>query len=193
MIQKSYNKIEDNYIYDEEIDSNKVNEYKEKKKKRKIIIFVVIILLAVFLGMLIGHLLFKDHNDNNIVHKGDLLGIYTSDNFINYIDDISIYNSYENSNKYTFYVRNDNDFKIAYSLYLEEEKLNDKAFANKKYISYAIIKNNKKIKQGKLSSIKNNLLLETTIDSNEIDNYEIRLWNNKTSNGYYNYKVLIKN
>ena len=44
-----------------------------------------------------------------------------------------------------------------------------------------------------LSSIKNNLLLETTIDSNEIDNYEIRLWNNKTSNGYYNYKVLIKN
>lgn len=193
MIQKSYNKIEDNYIYDEEIDSNKVNEYKEKKKKRKIIIFVVIILLAVFLGMLIGHLLFKDHNDNNIVHKGDLLGIYTSDNFINYIDDISIYNSYENSNKYTFYVRNDNDFKIAYSLYLEEEKLNDKAFANKKYINYAIIKNNKKIKQGKLSSIKNNLLLETTIDSNEIDNYEIRLWNNKTSNGYYNYKVLIKN
>lgn len=193
MIQKSYNKIEDNYIYDEEIDSNKVNEYKEKKKKRKIIIFVVIILLAVFLGMLIGHLLFKDHNDNNIVHKGDLLGIYTSDNFINYIDDISIYNSYEISNKYTFYVRNDNDFKIAYSLYLEEEKLNDKAFANKKYISYAIIKNNKKIKQGKLSSIKNNLLLETTIDSNEIDSYEIRLWNNKTSNGYYNYKVLIKN
>lgn len=193
MIQKSYNKIEDNYIYDEEIDSNKVNEYKEKKKKRKIIIFVIIILLAVFLGMLIGHLLFKDHNDNNIVHKGDLLGIYTNNNFVNYIDNISIYNSYENSNKYTFYVRNDNDFKIAYSLYLEEEKLNDKAFANKKYISYAIIKNNKKIKQGKLSSIKNNLLLETTIDSNEIDSYEIRLWNNKISNGYYNYKVLIKN
>lgn len=193
MIQKSYNKIEDNYIYDEEIDSNKVNEYKEKKKKRKIIIFVIIILLAVFLGMLIGHLLFKDHNANNIVHKGDLLGIYTNNNFINYIDNISIYNSYENSNKYIFYVRNDNDFKIAYSLYLEEEKLNNKVFANKKYISYAIIKNNKKIKQGKLSSIKNNLLLETTIDSNEIDSYEIRLWNNKTSNGYYNYKVLIKN
>lgn len=193
MIQKSYNKIEDNYIYDEEIDSNKVNEYKEKKKKRKIIIFVIIILLAVFLGMLIGHLLFKDHNANNIVHKGDLLGIYTNNNFVNYIDNISIYNSYENSNKYTFYVRNDNDFKIAYSLYLEEEKLNNKVFANKKYISYAIIKNNKKIKQGKLSSIKNNLLLETTIDSNEIDSYEIRLWNNKTSNGYYNYKVLIKN
>ena len=84
MIQKSYNKIEDNYIYDEEIDSNKVNEYKEKKKKRKIIIFVIIILLAVFLGMLIGHLLFKDHNANNIVHKGDLLGIYTNNNFVNY-------------------------------------------------------------------------------------------------------------
>ena len=38
-----------------------------------------------------------------------------------------------------------------------------------------------------------NIKIEIHQMINEIDSYEIRLWNNKTSNGYYNYKVLIKN
>ena len=109
MTQKSF---DDNYLYTEEVSPNEVNEYKEKEKNKKFILFVIIILLAVFLGMFIGYLLSKHYNkiNDNTIHQGDLLGIYQYDNFTNYIENVKVYNSYDKSNKYKFYVRNDNEY-----------------------------------------------------------------------------------
>ena len=107
MTQKSFN---DNYLYTEEISPNELNEYKEKGKNKKYILFILIILLTVLLGMFIGYLLSKHYNkiNDNTIHQGDLLGIYQNENFTNYIENMKVYNSYDNSNKYKFYVRNDN-------------------------------------------------------------------------------------
>ena len=57
--------------------------------------------------MFIGYLLSKHYNkiNDNTIHQGDLLGIYQNENFTNYIENIKVYNSYDNSNKYKFYVK----------------------------------------------------------------------------------------
>ena len=172
MTQKSFN---DNYLYTEEISPNELNEYKEKDKNKKYILFILIILLTVLLGMFIGYLLSKHYNkiNDNTIHQGDLLGIYQNENFTNYIENIKVYNSYDNSNKYKFYVRNDNEYEITYKLTINDIKLD-------------------KIKEGKLSNLKNNVLVTTSIGLKTVDNYEILIWGDSNASGYYNYEVVIK-
>lgn len=192
MTQKSF---DDNYLYTEEVSPNEVNEYKEKEKSKKFILFIIIILFAVFLGMLIGYLLSKHYNkiNDNTIHQGDLLGIYQYDNFTNYIENVKVYNSYDKSNKYKFYVRNDNEYQITYKLAINDKKLdNNGKMVNRKNLNYAIIKNDEQIKQGNLGEIKNNVLLTTSINLKSTDNYEILIWGDSNASGYYNYEVVIK-
>ena len=146
--QKSFN---DNYLYTEEISPNELNEYKEKDKNKKYILFILIILLTVLLGMFIGYLLSKHYNkiNDNTIHQGDLLGIYQNENFTNYIENIKVYNSYDNSNKYKFYVRNDNEYEITYKLTINDIKLdNNEKMVNRKNLNYSVFKNDVKIKEG---------------------------------------------
>ncbi|MCI5733631.1 MAG: hypothetical protein MR297_00430 [Tenericutes bacterium] len=192
MTQKSFDY---NYLYTEEVSPNEVNEYKEKEKNKKFILFVIIILLAVFLGMFIGYLLSKHYNkiNDNTIHQGDLLGIYQYDNFTNYIENVKVYNSYDKSNKYKFYVRNDNEYQITYKLAINDKKLdNNGKMVNRKNLNYAVIKNGEKIKQGNLGEIRNNVLLTTSINLKSTDNYEILIWANSNAVGYYNYEIIIK-
>lgn len=192
MTQKSF---DDNYLYTEEVSPNEVNEYKEKEKSKKFILFIIIILFAVFLGMLIGYLLSKHYNkiNDNTIHQGDLLGIYQYDNFTNYIENVKVYNSYDKSNKYKFYVRNDNEYQITYKLAINDKEVdNNGKMANRKNLNYAIIKNDEQIKQGNLGEIKNNVLLTTSINLKSTDNYEILIWGDSNASGYYNYEVVIK-
>lgn len=192
MTQKSF---DDNYLYTEEVSPNEVNEYKEKEKSKKFILFVIIILLAVFLGMFIGYLLSKHYNkiNDNTIHQGDLLGIYQYDNFTNYIENVKVYNSYDKSNKYKFYVKNDNEYQITYKLAINDKEVdNNGKMANRKNLNYAIIKNDEQIKQGNLGEIKNNVLLTTSINLKSTDNYEILIWGDSNASGYYNYEVVIK-
>mgnify|MGYP000986445736 CR=1 FL=1 len=190
--QKSFN---DNYLYTEEISPNELNEYKEKDKNKKYILFILIILLTVLLGMLIGYLLSKHYNkiNDNTIHQGDLLGIYQNENFTNYIENIKVYNSYDNSNKYKFYVRNDNEYEITYKLTINDIKLNNnEKMVNRKNLNYSVFKNDVKIKEGKLSNLKNNVLVTTSIGLKTVDNYEILIWGDSNASGYYNYEVVIK-
>jgi len=190
--QKSFN---DNYLYTEEISPNELNEYKEKDKNKKYILFILIILLTVFLGMFIGYLLSKHYNkiNDNTIHQGDLLGIYQNENFTNYIENIKVYNSYDNSNKYKFYVRNDNEYEITYKLAINDIKLdNNEKMVNRKNLNYSVFKNDVKIKEGKLSNLKNNVLVITSIGLKTVDNYEILIWGDSNASGYYNYEVVIK-
>ena len=190
--QKSFN---DNYLYTEEISPNELNEYKEKDKNKKYILFILIILLTVLLGMFIGYLLSKHYNkiNDNTIHQGDLLGIYQNENFTNYIENIKVYNSYDNSNKYKFYVRNDNEYEITYKLTINDIKLdNNEKMVNRKNLNYSVFKNDVKIKEGKLSNLKNNVLVTTSIGLKTVDNYEILIWGNSNASGYYNYEVVIK-
>lgn len=192
MTQKSFN---DNYLYTEEISPNELNEYKEKEKNKKYILFILIILLTVFLGMFIGYLLSKHYNkiNDNTIHQGDLLGIYQNENFTNYIENIKVYNSYDNSNKYKFYVRNDNEYEITYKLTINDIKLvNNEKMVNRKNLNYSVFKNDVKIKEGKLSNLKNNVLVTTSIGLKTVDNYEILIWGDSNASGYYNYEVVIK-
>lgn len=192
MTQKSF---DDNYLYTEEVSPNEVNEYKEKEKSKKFILFIIIILFAVFLGMLIGYLLSKHYNkiNDNTIHQGDLLGIYQYDNFTNYIKNVKVYNSYDKSNKYKFYVKNDNEYQITYKLAINDKEVdNNGKMANRKNLNYAIIKNDEQIKQGNLGEIKNNVLLTTSINLKSTDNYEILIWGDSNASGYYNYEVVIK-
>ncbi len=192
MTQKSF---DDNYLYTEEVSPNEVNEYKEKEKSKKFILFIIIILFAVFLGMLIGYLLSKHYNkiNDNTIHQGDLLGIYQYDNFTNYIENVKVYNSYDKSNKYKFYVKNDNEYQITYKLAINDKEVdNNGKMANRKNLNYAIIKNDEQIKQGNLGEIKNNVLLTTSINLKSTDNYEILIWGDSNASGYYNYEVVIK-
>lgn len=192
MTQKSFN---DNYLYTEEISPNELNEYKEKEKNKKYILFILIILLTVFLGMFIGYLLSKHYNkiNDNTIHQGDLLGIYQNENFTNYIKNIKVYNSYDNSNKYKFYVRNDNEYEITYKLTINDIKLdNNEKMVNRKNLNYSVFKNDVKIKEGKLSNLKNNVLVTTSIGLKTVDNYEILIWGDSNASGYYNYEVVIK-
>lgn len=190
--QKSFN---DNYLYTEEISPNELNEYKEKDKNKKYILFILIILLTVLLGMFIGYLLSKHYNkiNDNTIHQGDLLGIYQNENFTNYIENIKVYNSYDNSNKYKFYVRNDNEYEITYKLTINDIKLdNNEKMVNRKNLNYSVFKNDVKIKEGKLSNLKNNVLVTTSIGLKTVDNYEILIWGDSNASGYYNYEVVIK-
>ena len=190
--QKSFN---DNYLYTEEISPNELNEYKEKGKNKKYILFILIILLTVLLGMFIGYLLSKHYNkiNDNTIHQGDLLGIYQNENFTNYIENIKVYNSYDNSNKYKFYVRNDNEYEINYKLTINDIKLdNNEKMVNRKNLNYSVFKNDVKIKEGKLSNLKNNVLVTTSIGLKAVDNYEILIWGDSNASGYYNYEVVIK-
>lgn len=192
MTQKSF---DDNYLYTEEVSPNEVNEYKEKEKNKKYILFILIILLTVFLGMFIGYLLSKHYNkiNDNTIHQGDLLGIYQYDNFTNYIENVKVYNSYDKSNKYKFYVKNDNEYQITYKLAINDKEVdNNGKMANRKNLNYAIIKNDEQIKQGNLGEIKNNVLLTTSINLKSTDNYEILIWGDSNASGYYNYEVVIK-
>lgn len=192
MTQKFFN---DNYLYTEEISPNELNEYKEKDKNKKYILFILIILLTVLLGMFIGYLLSKHYNkiNDNTIHQGDLLGIYQNENFTNYIENIKVYNSYDNSNKYKFYVRNDNEYEITYKLTINDIKLNNnEKMVNRKNLNYSVFKNDVKIKEGKLSNLKNNVLVTTSIELKTVDNYEILIWGNSNASGYYNYEVVIK-
>lgn len=192
MTQKSF---DDNYLYTEEVSPNEVNEYKEKEKSKKFILFIIIILFAVFLGMLIGYLLSKHYNkiNDNTIHQGDLLGIYQYDNFINYIENVKVYSSYDKSNKYKFYVKNDNEYQITYKLAINDKEVdNNGKMVNRKNLNYAIIKNDEQIKQGNLGEIKNNVLLTTSINLKSTDNYEILIWGDSNASGYYNYEVVIK-
>lgn len=192
MTQKSF---DDNYLYTEEVSPNEVNEYKEKEKSKKFILFIIIILFAVFLGMFIGYLLSKHYNkiNDNTIHQGDLLGIYQYDNFTNYIENVKVYNSYDKSNKYKFYVKNDNEYQITYKLAINDKEVdNNGKMANRKNLNYAIIKNDEQIKQGNLGEIKNNVLLTTSINLKSTDNYEILIWGDSNASGYYNYEVVIK-
>lgn len=192
MTQKSF---DDNYLYTEEVSPNEVNEYKEKEKNKKFILFIIIILFAVFLGMFIGYLLSKHYNkiNDNTIHQGDLLGIYQYDNFTNYIENVKVYNSYDKSNKYKFYVKNDNEYQITYKLAINDKEVdNNGKMANRKNLNYAIIKNDEQIKQGNLGEIKNNVLLTTSINLKSTDNYEILIWGDSNASGYYNYEVVIK-
>lgn len=192
MTQKSF---DDNYLYTEEVSPNEVNEYKEKDKNKKYILFILIILLTVLLGMFIGYLLSKHYNkiNDNTIHQGDLLGIYQYDNFTNYIENVKVYNSYDKSNKYKFYVRNDNEYQITYKLAINDKEVdNNGKMANRKNLNYAIIKNDEQIKQGNLGEIKNNVLLTTSINLKSTDNYEILIWGDSNASGYYNYEVVIK-
>ena len=189
MTQKSFN---DNYLYTEEISPNELNEYKEKDKNKKYILFILIILLTVLLGMFIGYLLSKHYNkiNDNTIHQGDLLGIYQNENFT---ENIKVYNSYDNSNKYKFYVRNDNEYEITYKLTINDIKLdNNEKMVNRKNLNYSVFKNDVKIKEGKLSNLKNNVLVITSIGLKTVDNYEILIWGNSNASGYYNYEVVIK-
>lgn len=190
--QKSFN---DNYLYTEEISPNELNEYKEKDKNKKYILFILIILLTVLLGMFIGYLLSKHYNkiNDNTIHQGDLLGIYQNENFTNYIENIKVYNSYDNSNKYKFYVRNDNEYEITYKLTINDIKLDsNEKMVNRKNLNYSVFKNDVKIKEGKLSNLKNNVLVTTSIGLKAVDNYEILIWGDSNASGYYNYEVVIK-
>ena len=192
MTQKSFN---DNYLYTEEISPNELNEYKEKDKNKKYILFILIILLTVLLGMFIGYLLSKHYNkiNDNTIHQGDLLGIYQNENFTNYIENIKVYNSYDNSNKYKFYVRNDNEYEITYKLAINDIKLdNNEKMVNRKNLNYSVFKNDVKIKEGKLSNLKNNVLVITSIGLKTVDNYEILIWGDSNASVYYNYEVVIK-
>ena len=145
--------------------------------------------------MFIGYLLSKHYNkiNDNTIHQGDLLGIYQNENFTNYIENIKVYNSYDNSNKYKFYVRNDNEYEITYKLTINDIKLdNNEKMVNRKNLNYSVFKNDVKIKEGKLSNLKNNVLVTTSIGLKTIDNYEILIWGNSNASGYYNYEVVIK-
>ena len=195
VIQVTQKFFNDNYLYTEEISPNELNEYKEKDKNKKYILFILIILLTVLLGMFIGYLLSKHYNkiNDNTIHQGDLLGIYQNENFTNYIENIKVYNSYDNSNKYKFYVRNDNEYEITYKLTINDIKLNNnEKMVNRKNLNYSVFKNDVKIKEGKLSNLKNNVLVTTSIGLKTVDNYEILIWGNSNASGYYNYEVVIK-
>ena len=145
--------------------------------------------------MFIGYLLSKHYNkiNDNTIHQGDLLGIYQNENFTNYIENIKVYNSYDNSNKYKFYVRNDNEYEITYKLAINDIKLdNNEKMVNRKNLNYSVFKNDVKIKEGKLSNLKNNVLVITSIGLKTVDNYEILIWGDSNASGYYNYEVVIK-
>ena len=47
------------------------------------------------------------------------------------------------------------------------------------YLSYALLKDDKKVESGKLSDIKNNIIYEGTINKKEKNDYKLYIWVNK--------------
>ena len=69
---------------------------------------------------------------------------------------------------------------------------NNEKMVNRKNLNYSVFKNDVKIKEGKLSNLKNNVLVTTSIGLKAVDNYEILIWGDSNASGYYNYEVVIK-
>ena len=60
------------------------------------------------------------------------------------------------------------------------------------FVLLSFLMNDVKIKEGKLSNLKNNVLVTTSIGLKTVDNYEILIWGDSNASGYYNYEVVIK-
>lgn len=194
MKQKSYSTINipDNEIFIEEV--SPVQYYPKKEKKKKIIIVVLFILFVLLVGNAIGYYAYLNYYKTYPIEKGDLLVVHQNVDFGVLIEDMSQYTSYNNSNEYNFYIKNDNNFKINYSVKLITEIDNDieKNMADLKNISFALLKNNKKIVTQRLSKTTNNILIKTYTEKESTDYYRLLLWSEENENGYYKYKIVIE-
>ena len=100
---------------------------------------------------------------------------------------------------YNFKVTNKSDTKAKYQILLEDFISDDSnALLSRNVLKYELKKDGVTIKSGDLSSIKNNILNENSINAKEEDKYELRIWvNNDVSASEwvgktYNYNVKVK-
>ena len=107
---------------------------------------------------------------------------------------------------YRFTIKNSGDDKIGdiYRVLIEDVEIKDdptyesKSLLSRNQLKYQLLMNNKLIKKGKLSDIKNNILDERNIEKAKENRYELRIYlgtdtiNTDWQGKYYHYKINIQ-
>lgn len=106
-----------------------------------------------------------------------------SDNNITMINTEAMDNPDETIQSYLFHVSNDSEFSVKYSLLIQDimpNSVNDgcsmDTLLRREDLNYELKENGKVIKNGLLSSIRNNQLYDSLVEGNETKNYELRVW-----------------
>ena len=107
---------------------------------------------------------------------------------------------------YKFTIKNSGDDKIGdiYRVLIEDIEIKDdptyenKSLLSRNQLKYQLTMNNKLIKKGKLSDIKNNILDERSIEKTKENKYELRIYlgtdivNTDWQEKYYHYRINIQ-
>ncbi len=105
---------------------------------------------------------------------------------------------------YRFSISNQSKQDGKYQLLLEEEPVSNQVgyrqedLLTRKQLNYQLTLNHVVIKEGRLSSLKNNVLDERILQGNQENNYILRIWVHdevkagEWENKYYHYKVTLK-
>lgn len=158
--------------------------------KKIIILSILIAILAILLIYFGIHFFTSSSGGGGNYTNNDLFVVHSKANFGDEIKSFKEYNSYDNAFYYTFYVENQNKMALYYRVKLVDDFGNYSGKrVNKNNINYAVLKNDEMIFKGKLNGKKENELVKTKINYNQVDNYKIKLWINNGSDGYYKFKV----
>ncbi len=159
-----------------------IKEKREYQKKRKAIIMIIIIifiaLLLLSLGLFFGFFNKKIADGGGTSSVYDLFVVHSKTDYGAKIDSFAQYTTENNAFSYTFYVENQNETAINYSVYLMDYSSNKNI--NKTNINYQIIKNGSPIFKGVLTNDNVIKLASNKININSKDNYEIKLWGGST-------------
>ena len=153
-----------------------------------VVLGVLLILTSLFALMygLFNSDKYLDGRQIGVTHsKYKLLVTHTTSQYGGTIDNFSKYNSLDKAYTYSFSVSNNNPLQLQYGVSLTSKgNLNDD-------VHYQLVRNDQVVEEGLINKRESNTIYSTSISSNTLDKYEIKIWSNTNNGQNYTFKISI--
>jgi hypothetical protein len=156
------------------------------KKENALIILFSIILIVLVIVLSFTFFAFFNSKNPSLISQLDVTFESTGERY-----DYNDINGFENSSVYSFVINNNNSISSKYDVLLKDQK----STIDRKFINFKLYRNNKVIKQGKLSDIRENIIDRTILNPNNHNDYRFVIWiddkKDIDSDSYYTYYLKV--